>query len=262
MRRLHTWKVHKYQRWDTLNEWLSQQGQDQPMTNDAQDSEGYASWGAITPIQLERVRSYCTGQDHAYISEVMCAYRQVLDLMVCMSMYRGLYCGMYWYVLACYSLWYVMVCIVFGMYCKYWHVLICICKYCTYGFIHIDRCCLYWYVSMCIVCIVCIRMHLYVLYVKVCISRYLYVFVCIVHMVLFVLISIGLYRNIHDCISMCCTYLYVLQYCMYAHVMACIYTNWYAFVRIVNMVRLPERETSWQGLLAHFSAPGADERLE
>ena len=48
------------------------------------------------------------------ISEVMCAYWQVLDFLVCISMYYGLYCGMYWYVLA----WYVL-------YCKYWYVLVC-----------------------------------------------------------------------------------------------------------------------------------------
>ena len=29
-------------------------------------------------------------------SEIMCEYWQVLDFMVCISMYSGLYCGIYW----------------------------------------------------------------------------------------------------------------------------------------------------------------------
>ena len=60
------------------------------------------------------------------ISEGMCVFWQVLGFVVCISMYCGLFCGMYWHVLALYVLWNVLVCIVFGMYCKYWYVLACI----------------------------------------------------------------------------------------------------------------------------------------
>ena len=51
---------------------------------------------------------------------------------------------------------------------RYWSVLICIGMYC-----------LYWYVCM----------YIYVLYAMVCIDRYLYVFVCIVHMACIVYID-------------------------------------------------------------------------
>ena len=40
---------------------------------------------------------------------------EVLDFMVCISVYCDLYCGMYWYVLAQYVLSYALVCIVFGV---------------------------------------------------------------------------------------------------------------------------------------------------
>ena len=59
-------------------------------------------------------------------------------------------------------------------------------------------------------------MHVYVLYVMVYIGRYLYVFVCIVHMAC--IISIDRYWSqwsVHVCISVYYTYSYVLVCIVY-----------------------------------------------
>ena len=126
---------------------------------------------------------------------------------------------MYGYVLG----WYVLVYIIFVIYCKYcyvlactdiWYVQVLACfdlflhvLYILYVLIGIS---LYWYVSMCIG-MYCLYWYVPISMVKVCISRYLYVFVCIVHMyVLYVLASICLYWNVHVSIRMYHTYLYVL----------------------------------------------------
>ena len=82
-----------------------------------------ANIGAPGPFQsaFNIFSSYNRASDQGYvISEVICAYWQILGFTVCIRMYCGMFCGMYWRVLAWYVLWYVYV--LYAMVCIGWYL--------------------------------------------------------------------------------------------------------------------------------------------